>query len=604
MNLVIIKFLLLFFLFHSSIITSAVSKCPKSFECGSLGSLQFPLSNSPGCGLFTVDGCDSVKPTIQLESGGQVYSISRNISTNSFLIKDHTLQGQLINRSCFAFRNVSLPKYPSISFSVSPSRIVFACVNPNYIRDGEIFPENYRSHNCSLFTVYYGFPTPQVAPRVPSDCQVMQLPVKSNYNQSSLDNLFDMLTSEYILEWNLSQQCSECHRGGGQCLTNNIGEFECKRGGVTMASLTSISIILFIFIQRRYILLQLQRFRKGKLADEKDIELFLKNNGNLAPTRCKYSDIKKMTKSFSESFGKGGYGSVYKGKVSDEGRLVAVKMLNESRGNGDEFMNEVASISRTSHINVVTLLGFCFEGSKRALIYEFMPNGSLEKFIQNTTSSSVGVELGREKLFQIALGIARGLEYLHQGCNMRILHFDIKPHNILLDKDFNPKISDFGLAKLCPNRSSIVSMLVARGTIGYIAPEVFSRNFGEVSHKSDVYSYGMVILEIAGATKNIDPKEVDRSSEVYFPQYIYRQLEIEAESGGGNSVDEDEGQFSMKKLIIVGLWCVQTDPKDRPSMKKVIEMLEGNLEVLQVPPKPYISSPQRFAPSFSTSESI
>ncbi|KAL8035142.1 hypothetical protein ABFX02_12G077600 [Erythranthe guttata] len=621
MNLVIIKFLLFFFLFHSSIITSAVSKCPKSFECGSLGSLDFPISNSTGCGLFTVDGCDSDNPTVQLEPGGLVYNISRNISTNSFLIKDHTLQWQLNEMNCFAFRNVSLPKSPSISFSVSPNLTVFACINPNYIRDRKFIPHNYRSHNCSLFTVYYGFPTPEVGP-VPSDCRVMQLPLKPNYAQYSLDNVFGLLTSEYILEWNVSENCSECHRGGGQCLTNNIGEFECKReskriidllkiGGVAMAFLTSISIILFIFIRRRYILLQLQRFRKGKLADEKDIELFLKNNGNLAPTRFKYSDIKKMTKSFGESLGKGGNGSVYKGKLSD-GRLVAAKILNESKENGQEFMNEVASICRTSHINVVTLLGFCFEGSKRALIYEFMPNGSLEKFIQHSASSSSKedrVTLGWEKLFQIALGIARGLEYLHQGCNTRILHFDIKPHNILLDKDFNPKISDFGLAKLCHNRLSIVSMLVARGTIGYIAPEVFSRNFGEVSHKSDVYSYGMMILEIVGATKKNGPyKDVinadDTSSEVYFPQYIYKELElIDADLDGiiANNEDESEVIVTKRKLIMVGLWCIQIDPKDRPSMKKVLEMLEGKLEDLQVPPKPYLSSPPR-APIFSISD--
>ncbi|EYU40780.1 hypothetical protein MIMGU_mgv1a005995mg [Erythranthe guttata] len=399
-------------------------------------------------------------------------------------------------------------------------------------------------------------------------------------NNGKMVNITEILRKGFLMNW-IASDCTTCEDSGGHCgFNSSTFHFRCFCPDMPHS----------------------RSCKPG--FNEKDIELFLKNNGNLAPKRYKYSDIKKMTKSFSESLGKGGYGSVYKGKVSDDGRLVAVKMLNESKGNGDEFMNEVASISRTSHINVVTLLGFCFEGSKRALIYEFMPNGSLEKFIQNKTSSSVGVVLGSEKLFQIALGIARGLEYLHQGCNMRILHFDIKPHNILLDMDFNPKISDFGLAKLCPNRSSIVSMLVARGTIGYIAPEVFSRNFGEVSHKSDVYSYGMVILEIAGATKNIDPKEVDRSSEVYFPQYIYRQLELEAENGRGNIEDEDEGQFSMKKLIIVGLWCVQTDPKDRPSMKKVLEMLEGNLEVLQVPPKSYISSPQRFAPSFSTSESI
>ncbi|EYU40782.1 hypothetical protein MIMGU_mgv1a020244mg [Erythranthe guttata] len=573
MNLVIIKFLLFFFLFHSSIITSAVSNCPKSFECGSLGSLQFPLSNSTGCGLFTVDDCDSDNPTVQLEPGGQVFNISRNISTNSFLIKDHTLQVQLDNMSCFAFRNVSLPKSPSISFSVSSNLTMFACVNPNYIHDGEIFPENHRSYDCTLFIVYYGFPTAEVSP-VPSDCQVIQLPVKPNYDQSSLENVFGLLTSEYILEWNVSENCSECHRGGGQCLTNNIGEFECKS------------------------------------ADEKDIELFLKNNGNLAPKRYRYSDVKKFTKSFGESLGKGGYGSVYKGKLYD-GRLVAVKMLDESKGNGDEFMNEVASISRTSHVNIVTLLGFCFEGSKRALIYEFMPNGSLEKFIQHSASSSSKEDviiLGWEKLFQIALGIARGLEYLHEGCNTRILHFDIKPHNILLDKDFNPKISDFGLAKLCPNRLSIVSMLVARGTIGYIAPEVFSRNFGEVSHKSDVYSYGMMILEIVGATKKNGPsKDVinadDTSSEVYFPQYIYKELElIDADLDGIIANNEDESEvITKRKLIIVGLWCIQIDPKDRPSMKKVLEMLEGKLENLQVPPKPYLSSPPR-APIFSISD--
>ncbi|KAH6810098.1 receptor serine/threonine kinase [Perilla frutescens var. frutescens] len=348
---------------------------------------------------------------------------------------------------------------------------------------------------------------------------------------------------------------------------------------------------------------------KAKRKYEKDIELFLKNNGNLAPMRYKYSSIKKMTNSFSENLGKGGYGSVYKGQLPD-GHLVAVKILNESNGNGEEFMNEVASISRTSHINIVALLGFCFEGSKRALIYDFMLNGSLEKFIDNTASTSTAVEfrLGWEKLFEIALGIARGLEYLHEGCNTRILHLDIKPQNILLDKDLNPRISDFGLAKLCPNRSSTVSMLEARGTIGYIAPEVFSRNFGEVSYKSDVYSYGMLVLEMVGGRKNINRRDVDHTSDTYFPNYIYKQLERDAERDLGEIVEamsEDESQVLKRNLIIVGLWCIQTNPKDRPSMTKVVEMLEGKLGSLEVPPKPYLHSPPRPASiNISISESL
>lgn len=226
-----------------------------------------------------------------------------------------------------------------------------------------------------------------------------------------------------------------------------------------------------------------------------------------------------MTNSFRDKLGQGGFGGVYKGKLLD-GRPVAVKVLNESKGNGEEFINEVASISRTSHVNIVTLLGFCLEGQKRALIYEFMPNGSLEKFIQDGNLEKTNSHLGWEKLFQIAIRIARGLEYLHRGCNTRIVHSDIKPHNILLDEDFCPKISDFGLAKLCIRNESKISMTGARGTIGYIAPEVFSRNFGGVSHKSDVYSYGMMILEMNGGRNNNDVG-VSQTSEMYFPHWIY-----------------------------------------------------------------------------------
>lgn len=145
------------------------------------------------------------------------------------------------------------------------------------------------------------------------------------------------------------------------------------------------------------------------------------------------------------------HGTVYKGKLPD-GPLVAVKILNESTGDGEEFINEVASIGRTSHVNVVTLVGFCYQKNKRALIYEYMPNGSLDKFIHNQGSSKGNCHLEWKTLPEIAVGVARGLEYLHRGCNTRILHFDIKPQNILLDKDFCPKISDFGLAKLCKTK--------------------------------------------------------------------------------------------------------------------------------------------------------
>lgn len=314
---------------------------------------------------------------------------------------------------------------------------------------------------------------------------------------------------------------------------------------------------------------------------------FLKSYGSLAPKRYTYTDIKNMTRSFKDRLGEGGYGHVYKGKLVD-GRNVAVKVLKKLKGNGEEFINEVLSISRTNHVNIVTLLGFCFEGKKRALVYEFLPNGSLEKFIHGAGSSQT---LPCDTLFSIAVGIAKGLDYLHRGCNTRILHFDIKPHNILLDEKFCPKISDFGLARLFPKEQSHISTMEARGTIGYIAPEVFCRNFGGVSHKSDVYSFGMMVIDMVCGRTNTSA-DVQHSSELYFPEWIYNQLEVEQGTALQGIMNDEENKM-QRKIILVGLWCIQNFPSNRPSMNKVIEMLEGSLEALQMPPKPDLSSPSR-----------
>ncbi|KAM7529787.1 hypothetical protein LguiB_033197 [Lonicera macranthoides] len=323
--------------------------------------------------------------------------------------------------------------------------------------------------------------------------------------------------------------------------------------------------------------------KKEDQIDDKNVEAFLRNHGSLTPKRYAYVDIKKMTNSFADKLGEGGYGSVFKGKLPD-GRLVAVKVLNDANGDGLDFVNEVSSISRTSHVNIVTLLGFCLERTKRALVYEFMPNKSLDKFIRTNGSSS----LDCETLYRIAVGTARGLEYLHQGCNTRIVHFDIKPENILLDEEFCPKISDFGLAKLCQRKKSIVSMLGARGTPGYIAPEVFCRNFGEVSHKSDVYSYGMMVINMVGAGKKAEVgSNLDSASEMYFVDIIYKHLELGENSSLLQGVKSEDIEETRRKMVMVSLWCIQTYPSDRPSMSQVLEMLEGSIESIEVAPKPF-----------------
>ncbi|XP_065627119.1 rust resistance kinase Lr10-like, partial [Quercus suber] len=329
------------------------------------------------------------------------------------------------------------------------------------------------------------------------------------------------------------------------------------------------------------------KWRRRHLSMCDAVENFLQSHNNLMPIRYSYSQIKKMTKCFKDKLGEGGYGSVYKGKLQS-GHLVAIKMLGKSKGNGQEFINEVATIGRIHHENVVQLIGYCVEGLKRALIYEFMPNGSLDKYI---FSQEGNITLSIEKTYNISLGVARGIEYLHRGCDMQILHFDIKPHNILLDENFTPKVSDFGLAKLYPIDDSIMSLTAIRGTLTYIAPELFYKNIGGVSYKADVYSFGMLLLETASKRKNLNAF-AEHSSQIYFPTWVYGQF------NEGNDIEmedaTEEEKKTVKKMIIVALWCIQMKPSDRPSMNKVVEMLEGEVECLQMPSKPFLlSSPKR-----------
>ncbi|KAF3792371.1 Dual specificity protein kinase [Nymphaea thermarum] len=271
------------------------------------------------------------------------------------------------------------------------------------------------------------------------------------------------------------------------------------------------------------------------------VEKFLLDYRTLTTTRYTYNDIIKMTKKFKHKVGQGGYGSVFQGWLSN-GTVVAVKLIEKSHNDGEEFCNEVATIGRIHHVNVVRLLGFCVEGSRRALVYEFMANGSLEKF---TNTTDVGHCVLRERLYDIALGIARGIEYLHQGCDQRIIHFDIKPHNILLDHDFIPKISDFGLAKsYCKDRSS-VTITEGKGTIGYIAPELFYGNSRHVSHKSDVYSFGMLLIAMVGLKEKIGPLD-GSSSEAYFPQWIHDTISNDQKFEG---IGEDEDEMVFGVLI-------------------------------------------------------
>lgn len=341
--------------------------------------------------------------------------------------------------------------------------------------------------------------------------------------------------------------------------------------GIALA--TSIVICGLIFVGIRYV-------RKKKESPElpqesSEEENFLEGLSG-APIRYSFKDLQTATDNFIVKLGQGGFGSVYRGVLPDGTRLAVKKLEGIGQGK-KEFRAEVGIIGSIHHIHLVRLRGFCAEGTHRLLAYEFMANGSLDKWIFKKNRAEFSLDW--DTRFNIAVGTAKGLAYLHEDCDAKIVHCDIKPENVLLDDNFQAKVSDFGLAKLMNREQSLV-FTTMRGTRGYLAPEWIT-NYA-ISEKSDVYSYGMVLLEIIGGRKNYDPTEISEKS--HFPTYAYKMMEegkMRAILDAQLNINENDERVFI--AIKVALWCVQEDMNQRPSMSKVVQMLEG-VSVVPQPP--------------------
>ncbi|KAG1347233.1 putative G-type lectin S-receptor-like serine/threonine-protein kinase [Cocos nucifera] len=289
-----------------------------------------------------------------------------------------------------------------------------------------------------------------------------------------------------------------------------------------------------------------------------------------------YGDLQHATKNFSEKLGSGGFGSVFKGTLADSTN-VAVKKLEGLRQGDKQFRNEVSTLAAVQHVNVVRLRGFCSEGSKRLLVYEYMSGGSLDSHLFQNNSAALDWRMR----YQTILGIARGLAYLHEKCRERIIHCDLKPDNILLDGDFCAKVADFGMAKLIGRDFSRV-LTTLRGTVGYLAPEWISGL--PITSKVDVYSFGMMLFELISGKRNT-MHSVD-GSKIFYPSWAATKI-IEGDIfsllddrlNGAADVEE------LTRVCRVACWCIQDSEGHRPTMGQVVQILEGVLEV-SMPPLP------------------
>lgn len=291
--------------------------------------------------------------------------------------------------------------------------------------------------------------------------------------------------------------------------------------------------------------------------------------------RFSLRELQVATDNFSHKniLGRGGFGKVYKGRLAD-GSLVAVKRLKEERTQGGElqFQTEVEMISMAVHRNLLRLRGFCMTPTERLLVYPYMVNGSVASCLRERPENQPPLSWEIRK--RIALGAARGLAYLHDHCDPKIIHRDVKAANILLDEEFEAVVGDFGLAKLMDYKDTHVTTAV-RGTIGHIAPEYLST--GKSSEKTDVFGYGVMLLELITGQRAFDLARLANDDDVMLLDWVKgllkeKKLETLVDADlQGNYVDDE-----VEQLIQVALLCTQSSPMERPKMSEVVRMLEGD----------------------------
>nr|XP_051215270.1 L-type lectin-domain containing receptor kinase IX.1-like isoform X2 [Lolium perenne] len=335
------------------------------------------------------------------------------------------------------------------------------------------------------------------------------------------------------------------------------------------------SLIWFLMMRRR------RRMSGEQEHEMEDLEVSSMDNefeSGTGPRRFSYGELAAATNHFSEDgkLGEGGFGSVYRGSLSDLGLEVAVKRISKSSQQGrKEYVSEVTIISRLRHRNLVELVGWCHRSGEFLLVYELVPNGSLEAHLYGS-----GKALTWPSRYKIVLGLGSALLYLHEQCKKCVVHRDVKPSNVMLDASFAAKLGDFGLAKLLDHGSSLETAFLA-GTMGYMDPEYAAT--GRASTPSDVYSFGIVLLEICcGRRPRLPRDESIKSSLLEWVWDLYsREETLEA---ADKRLDGDFDDTQIQRVLVVGLWCAHPDRSARPSIKQALAVLQFEAPLPPLPP--------------------
>nr|XP_017251119.1 PREDICTED: uncharacterized protein LOC108221773 [Daucus carota subsp. sativus] len=330
-------------------------------------------------------------------------------------------------------------------------------------------------------------------------------------------------------------------------------------------------IFLLIFTKRKLI----KEEKLKSISETESVALTKMESEDFDLPLFDFKRIANATSNFcrDKKLGEGGFGPVYKG-ILDDGRELAVKRLSKNSSQGlDEFKNEVSCIAKLQHRNLVTLLGCCIEKGERILIYEYMANKSLDLIIFD---EKVKNTMDWPKRYSIISGIARGLLYLHQDSKLRIIHRDLKASNILLDHEMNPKISDFGMARIFGGNETEANTSRVVGTYGYMSPEYAID--GQFSVKSDIYSFGVLLIEIVCGVKNRLFTHPDHSLNLLGHAWLSYKGDKLLQLIDGVILDSSN-HIEVFRVIQIGLLCVQNDPKDRPVMSQVVLMLSSNMKL-------------------------